>query len=217
VATKSLTITVNASITLVQQAANNSTIATTTVTVTPGSADVTGHSLVVMTDAQTNGDLISSIAGGGVTTWHLAIDQAGASANSDIWYGTVSSGGSTPITVTMAKNATVDLVQVSEWSAALVLDQTAAAGAGSGTAISAGSITTTSPGELVISTGDVPGGNITQPAPSNSYTQMTQKSVLLLFYDGYAGYLLQTAAGATSTTWTAPASGHWAAVIASFS
>ena len=183
-----------------------------------GSGITSGDTLVLLVaDQSTGGATVNSVTGGGVTTWQKA-GGTGSTGNGDseIWYGTVTASGQTNVTVNLSARTNFQLADLSEWSglAATPLDKTNSAN-GSGTAVTAGAVTPSVAGDLVISGAYVATGDGTQPAPSNGFTSLTEVAGGGNFR-GYPAYLIDGSTSAISTTWTAPGSGSWSAAIASF-
>ncbi len=207
---------------LVQQnsitpAANASSV---TPTLTSGVTD--GDALIlVVADESDNSAIVSSVSGGGVT-WAKAT-STGTSANGDaeIWYGLDSSGtsGSTVITVTLNHSTNVQIADVSEWSGLATsgaLDQSTNAN-NTTASISAGSVTPTVSGELIISDAYLLNGNTTQPTPTSGFASLTQMPGESGNYRGYGAYLVDGSSSSISTTWTEPGgAGAWSAAIATF-
>ncbi|MGO9855004.1 MAG: beta strand repeat-containing protein, partial [Acidimicrobiales bacterium] len=211
-----------AGISFVQQ--NSITPAANASSVTPTlTSGVTAGDALVLTiaDQSSNSAIVSSVSGGGVT-WAKAT-STGTTANGDaeIWYGLNSSGtsGSTVITVTLNHSTNVQIANVSEWSGVATtgaLDKTNNANNNTAS-ISAGSVTPTVSGELIISDAYLLNGNTTQPAPSNGFTSLAQMPGTTGNYRGYAAYLVDGSTTSISTAWTEPGgAGSWAAAIATF-
>lgn len=87
---------------------------------------------VVVNFGGSQGAHISTISGGGVTTWAQATVSVGYGTGptyTEIWYGVVGSAGSSSISVTFNKaTTTFDPLVVSEWSGALTVDVAGSAG-----------------------------------------------------------------------------------------
>jgi len=228
--TNALTLTVNVPhITFVQQntlnvatsGRNVSSVGLTLSSVTAGDALV-----LVIADQSSNGAIVSSVSGGGVTWSKAASTGSTANGDAEIWYGLNSSGtsGSTTITVNLSQTTNVQIADVSEYSGvatSAALDKTTtnnASGTASNPAVSAGSITPVQTGELVISDAYLSNGTSTQPVPSNGFTSLTQSAGLSGNYKGYGAYLIDGSASTISTTWTGPGSGSyvWSSAVASF-
>ena len=218
-------IVVHGAIALVQQNSITPAAAATNVTPTLTSGVTAGDALVlVVADQSQHSDIVGSVSGGGVT-WAKAT-STGSTANGDaeIWYGLNSSGtsGSTPITVNFSgtgnHQTNVQIADVSEWSnvaTSSALDQSTNAN-NTTASISAGSVTPTVGGELIISDAYLLNGNTTQPTPTNGFTPLTQNPGPPN-YRGYAAYLVDGTTSSISTTWTEPGgAGSWSAAIATF-
>ncbi len=219
-------IVVHGPIAFVQQNSIAPAAGATSVTPTLTNGVTAGDALIlVIADQSSNNDIVGSVSGGGVT-WAKAT-STGSTANGDaeIWYGLNSSGssGSTAITVNLSGTASqktnVQIADVSEWSNVATsgaLDQFTNAN-NTTASISAGSVTPSVSGELVISDAYLLNGNTTQPAPTNGFTPLTQNAGGSGFYRGYAAYLVDGATSSISTTWTEPGGpGSWSAAIATF-
>ena len=218
-------IVVHGPIALVQQNSITPAANVTVVKPTLPSGVTPGDALVlVIADQSSNNDIVGSVSGGGVT-WAKAT-STGSTANGDaeIWYGLNSSGtsGSTAITVNLSGSASqktnVQIADVSEWSNVATsgaLDKSTNAN-NTTASISAGSVTPTVAGELVISDAYLLNGNTTQPTPTNGFTSLTQNPGPPN-YRGYGAYLLDGSTSSISTTWTEPGgAGSWSAAIATF-
>ena len=212
-----------AGIAFVQQNSITPAANVTSVTPTLTSGVTAGDALILtIADQSSNSAIVSSVSGGGVT-WVKAT-STGTTANGDaeVWYGLDSSGtsGSTAITVTLNHSTNVQIANVSEWSGVATtgaLDKTNNAN-NTTASISAGSVTPTVSGELIISDAYLLNGNATQPTPTNGFTSLTQMPGGGGNYRGYAAYLVDGSTSSTSTTWTEPggAGGSWAAAVATF-
>jgi hypothetical protein len=132
-------------------------------------------------------------------------------------------GGSTGITITLnsATATEVDIANVSEWagvatSGALDATGTASANGSSGTSVSAGPITPTALGDLVVSSAYTGGGNTTQPTPGSGFSALAQTTVSTN-YRGYGAYFIEPGNASISTTWVSPTSNRsWSSTIAAF-
>lgn len=85
-------------ISVVQTAANGAAVSTTPHTTTASSAFTVGNILVVATSSQ-GGAPGCTPSGGGVTTWTKADGHADANGTAEIWYGKVTSGGVTTVSI----------------------------------------------------------------------------------------------------------------------
>ena len=218
--------TIIKNVTLVQQNSIAPAASVTSVAPTLTSGVTAGDALIlVVADESDNSDIVSGVSGGGVT-WAKAT-STGTTANGDaeIWYGLNSSGttGSTAITVTFSGSAShktnVQIADVSEWSgvaATGALDQATNAN-NTIASISAGSVTPSVGGELIISDAYLLNGTSAQPTPTNSFTSLTQMPGQSGNYRGYGAYLVDGSTSSISTTWASPGgAGAWSAAIATF-
>ncbi len=151
---------------------------------------------------------ITSITGGGVTTW-LKAKTSNAFGDVEVWYGVVAAGSSTAITVTFSTSTGLNEAIVTEFSTSIpgtwTLDQSAV-NTSSASPLSSGSITTTVATELVYASAMRNGWSTT----ASGFTSLTTTSDFT-----QAAYLIVTSTGTYSTSWTYP-SGNAEAVIASF-
>jgi hypothetical protein len=206
---------------LVQQNSITPAASATSVTPTLSTGITAGDALIlVIGDQSSNSAIVSSVSGGGVT-WAKAT-STGSTTNGDaeIWYGLNSSGtsGSTVITVTVSGSTNVQIADVSEWSGVATssaLDKSAHAN-GSSASISAGSVTPSQSGELIVSDAYLAYLNSSTVTPTNGFTSLTELPGQTGYYRGYGAYLGDATATSISTTWTEPGSGSWSAAIASF-
>jgi len=186
-----------------------------------------------LTSAPTNGDVliltfasssttvfVSSITETGVT-WTSATQNKSGNGDSEIWYGTNVSGAASAVTLNLSGTGPeVDIANVSEWAGVATsgpVDSTGTANASnaSSTAVTAGTVTPTNSGDLMISAAYIRAGSTTQLPPSNSFAALTPGTVSGN-YRGYGAYYVEPGRAAISTTWTGPSSNKWAASIAGF-
>jgi hypothetical protein len=185
---------------------------TTTELATFATAPTSGN-VLVMVGANNSGPLVN-VTGGGVTTWRRA-DASSLCANTEIWYG-VTTGGSA--TVTLTGFAMGDAyVWVGEWSGldtSNLLDKHAAAGTNSdpSTTPAPGSITTTSPRELVILGVASFTGSLGTPTPGSWTSALTTGANGFVQGEWY----LVTSASNTFAPSVGPSTNCWDAAIASF-
>ena len=180
-----------------------------------------GDALVlIVADQSQNSSVVNTVTETGAT-WTKAT-STGSTSNGDaeIWYAlNVPSSASTTINVNLTGTTNVQIADVSEYSGVATsgaLDKTANAN-NTSASVSAGSVTPSQSGELVVSDAYVLNGNSTQPAPTNSFTSLLQSPGLSGNYRGYGAYLVDGSSSGISTTWTEPGgAGSWAAAIASF-
>ena len=115
-----------------------------------------GDVLVVFAQ-RASGTTVTAVSGGGVTTWHKAVQFAGSTgADEELWYGTVTSTGSSTITFTWSTSITGHTAEygAQEFTAGLgagtvwSLDKTGTLNGASGTSIPFPSLTAAGTGEL---------------------------------------------------------------------
>jgi hypothetical protein len=212
-------------ISFVQQNSITPAAGASSVAPTLSSGVTAGDALIlVIADEAGGGATVSSVSGGGVTWTKAVATSSVTNGDAEIWYGLNSTGttGSTAITVNLSHNTNVQIADVSEWSGVSTvgaLDPSTNSNNGSSTSITAGPITPSMNGELVISdgytgyTGSLDNPN--PPTPSAGFTALVENSGLSGYYRGLGAYLVQGTAGSISTTWTV-GSASWAAAIAAF-
>ncbi len=208
-------------LTLIQQNSITPAASASSVTPTLSTGVTAGDALIlVIADQSSNSATVSSVSGGGVT-WAKATSTGTTSdGDAEIWYGVNSSGtsGSTVISVSLSGTTNVQIADVSEWSGVATtsaLDKSAHA-TGSSATISAGSITPTESGELIISDAYLAYLNSSTVAPTNGFTPLTELPGSTGYYRGYAAFLGDATSTSITTTWAEPGSGAWAAAIATF-
>ena len=209
-------------IAFVQQVSIPAAAAVSSVSPTLSSGVTAGDALIlVFADQADNGSAVSSVSGGGVT-WEKAV-SSGASTTygvAEVWYGLDSTGtsGSTVITVNLSATTNVQIADVSEWKGIATTGalDTDTSDTGASTSISAGAITPSASGELIISDAYLSYANTSQPTPSNGFSSFTQNHGESGYYRGYGAYLVDGTSSSISTTWTEPGSGDWSAAIAAF-
>jgi hypothetical protein len=167
-----------------------------------------GNLLVAMfTFGASGSPTITSISGGGAATWLKAVSTAGASFDTEIWYGVVTSAtANTTLTVNISfgANYILDVAEFS-WSggaatAATVEASTAGSNTSSaiGTAINTGTVTPTAGRDAVIACCWSRNGSATKTSgPTNSFTELTGASNI-----STSAYLLvASTAGSYSAAW----------------
>jgi hypothetical protein len=206
----------------VEDAANSGT--NTSLSTTIGASAI-GDTLIVQVASDHSGfptaATVSSISGGGVTTWTKVIQTVAGTNNgeTDIWYGQVASTtGNTSVTVNMSRSVGIELVNVSEWSG---IATTSPVDANTGTsntgpAFTAGPVTTTITGDLVLSDAWTSLTTASSPVSASGFTALAQKATT--GYRGWAAYQIVGAAGSYPANWTQPGStsGNYATSIAAF-
>jgi len=185
-------------------------------------------------DDGNGGIKVSTVAGGGVTTWNKVqqINGSGSPNNgeAEIWDGLVTcspcTSGNDAVTVTMTASTNIQLANVSEWSGIAttspVDSSTSAAGTASGTTFVSGPISLSQTGDLVISDAWLESTDATngasQPAPPSGYTGLTETKAGGTFWRGLAAYQIDSSSSPISATWTegGSGSGYYATAIAAF-
>ena len=213
-----------------------------TETPTLSSPPTNGHVLIVLVgdDGSSSAD-VSTVSGGGVTTWNKVTSALGtASPNpgeAEIWYGYVTcapcSSSNEAVTVTMSHSTNVQLANVSEWSGIAssnpVDNSTSAPGTASGSTFTSGPITLSQTGDLIVSDAWVASGfgypktgcgNVDTDAcedASSPYTALLETDAGGTFYRGWAAYQVDSSSSPVSATWTEDGSGGaYATGIAAF-
>jgi hypothetical protein len=213
-------------ITLVQQATANGGANQTTQTVTLPNPSTVGDTLILLVgDDHSNSATVTSVSGGGVANnkWTKVIEQNGGSGNgeAEIWYGQVTSSASN-VTVTLSGGTNWQLANVSEWSGIASTNPVDVSTGGSGTATSftAGPLTTTVAGDLVISDAwtsfNNPGFTTPQDSTTSGYTALSETKAGGSYYRAWGAYQVDVSAGSSSAGWTGPGNGNYATAIAAF-
>ncbi len=127
---------------------------------------IVGDLMVVMAEEDNNTVHLTSVTGGGVTTWHTAItyNGVGEPRHYELWYGQVTATGSSTITFTWSGSITTQTAEyeVQEFTAGLgsgsvwSLDKTGTIENASSTTVTYPSLTPTSAGELYFGYVDLP-------------------------------------------------------------
>ena len=191
-----------------------------------------GNTLILTVgDDGTGSATVSSVSGGGVTSWTKVTSVLGSGSPNlgaaEIWYGLVTCSPCTSsnegVTVTMSHSTNVQLANVSEWSgiatSSPIDSSTSAAATASGTTFTSGPISLTQTGDLVISDAWLASGFgfSSQPAPPSGYTGLAESLAGGSFYRGLAAYQIDSSSSPISATWTESASGgYYATAIAAF-
>ena len=221
--TQTETITA-AAIAFVQQAAATGGAALTSQTITLPANSTVGNTLVLLVSCDhSNNATVSTVSGGGVTTWSKATATAAASGAgmAEIWYGAVTSAA-TVLTVTLSGSTNWQLADLAEYSGINTTSPLdgATGTTGSASSFTAGPITTTSAGDLVVTdawTGVASSASTVGPNTSG-YTVLSETKAGGNFYRGWAAYQVVGAAGSQSAQWFQPSftSGTYATAIAAF-
>jgi hypothetical protein len=221
-----------AGIAFVEQAIAGSGPATSE-TPTLGTTPTNGDTEILTVGDDGNGGIkVSTVVGGGVTTWNTVqqINGGGTpdSGEAEIWYGLVTcspcTGSNDAVTVTMTATTNIQLANVSEWSgiatSSPVDSSISSVGTASGTTFTSGPISLSQTGDLVISDAWLESGfglsGTTQPAPPSGYTGLTETKAGGTFWRGLAAYQIGSSSP-VSATWTeGTANGYYATAIAAF-
>jgi hypothetical protein len=211
-------------ITLVEQVVANGGASLSTQTFSLPSASTVADTLILLVgDDHSASATVSSVSGGGVTTWTKVTEQNGASGDgeAEIWYGQVTSSASS-VTVTLSGSTNWQLANVSEWSGLASSNPVDASTGGTGTATSftAGPITTTVVGDLVISDAwtsfNSPGFTSPQNSTTSGDTALNETTAGGSYYRAWGAFQVDATTGSISAGWTGPGSGLYATAIAAF-
>ena len=124
--------------------------------------------------------------------------------------------------MTLTGSTNWQLANVSEWSgiASSTPVDASTSTAGTATSFTAGPITTTQPGDLVISNAwssfNAPGFTSPRNSTTSGYTALSQTQAGGLYYRAWGAYQIDASTGAISAGWTAPGNGFYATAIAAF-
>ena len=194
---------------------------------TPGTGSATsGTSLVTTIPATTLGNVLvlcyganpanatisGSPSGGGVATWNLLIANNTNRATA-IWWGIVTTGGSTSVSITAANAYTGSggLTNISEWTptaGVVTTDGTATANSGTNATTSTGTVTLTGSDSIVFAV-ERGAHTVYSSGPTNSFTGLTSPTP----GSGNFAYKIPGAVGAQNTTWTYTTSTAYTTVI----
>ena len=211
--TQTATLTVNpsggggGSMAFVQQATANFS-SNSTVTVTLNSNPIVGDALILFSDNDSFG--ISSVNGGGVT-W-VRGSSSGTHAVGEIWYGLNSSGANSFITVTYASASGSGAVNVSEFSGvatANALDIAPGANSGISTTPTTLAAVTNNANDLILAAAADINTAPTTGGPTNSFTALKEAASDEKIVPAY---LIASATGSYTTSWTEGNDG-WDAII----
>ncbi|HYA68889.1 MAG TPA: hypothetical protein VED63_09170 [Acidimicrobiales bacterium] len=209
---------------LVQQAVTGGA-ALTSVTITlPGSTTAGDTLILSVADDSNHNATVSSVLGGGVTTWIKATSAAAATSlegEVEIWYGAVTTSSTSSVAVSLTGSTNVQLANVSEWSglaASSPLDATTSTAPGvSATNFTAGPITPTVTGDLIITDAWIQATGDTSPQDATTgYSALSQTTGGGSYFRGWIAYQIDGSTASMSATWTSPASGYYATAIAAF-
>jgi hypothetical protein len=150
--------------------------------------------------------VVSSVSGGGVTTWSKAIAYPGSATSSDIeiWWGKITSTGSSTITVTWTgSNPSYRELDAHEFSggsgATWSVDKTGDASSGSATSYNMASLTPSGTGELYFGLAVV-GGDTATAGSTSGVTYNVDDNGNLLAYDTNVSAALAPAGSQTGGT-----------------
>lgn len=143
-----------------QQVINYANVATT-LSATLQAAPTNGDVLILVGGGPTAP--LTSVSGGGVATWQLAVKST-VQSNVEIWYG-VTDGSSATVTITLNNSTGPMWLSVSEWTELTGTLDAAVGNDGNTTPASAGPITTTTRGLLVFGVSQFTPSNIGSPSP----------------------------------------------------
>lgn len=172
----------------------------------------------------TKTDVVSTISGGGVTTWTKLISSATV-ADCEIWYGLVDSGAAnTTVTITASTGATTNRAQIGEfasttgWNASPAGNSASATGSGSST-ITTGSITPGESNDLIVAV-SMRNGRTINTSPASPWSNFpaaggtTQGLELSWQQQGAAAAITVSWALSGGTNWDAEAGNFKIAVAA---
>ena len=185
----------------VVQRANGASTGTATASF---SSDTTaGNTIVLMAQVSSATEVVQSVAGAGVSSWHqiagATIDTGGY--DTEMWYGDVTISGSGTITVVESGGASDNVRLIAAEVSGLVsspVDQATATTYTSTTSPVTPTINTTASNEIVFGYAKDLGTGSTISSPTNGFTALTSPVV----YNALA-YEVTSSSGAYSTGWTA--------------
>jgi RHS repeat-associated protein len=151
---------------------------------------------------------VSSLSGGGVTTWNLGKAVSSTTVgDEEIWYGIVTSSGSTTVTVNMSSGTHKVDTEVIEYTGVNLYDTTplvtSASSSGNSSTVSTPSLSATGSGDIVIDAANSLGAVSSSPSspwvdyagPTGNKNPVTTRVV--------------TTTGSYSTSWGLSSSTHW--------
>lgn len=211
-------------IALVQNATEPNIAATTTHVSTFASSPTIGNIITcVATTDDAAGGTGCSIAGGGVTTW-VQVQLENGFADTELWYGIVTSTGTKTVTVTDRHGSNFPAGNCIEWSG--IDTTTPISVSGKTTSPSATSVTSSSlaytAGQLFMA-GTFPNGSIASPytpatssAPTTGWTAKQSGSTAGSVSFNVLAWQIMTGSGNADTVWTGVGGGGWDCVAAVF-
>ena len=188
---------------------SNATTTPITLPVTP----TTGSFLILSLAYSAGNVAVSSITGGGVTTWAKATSAVNSTAaTAEIWYGKVDTTPSTSITVTWnAKLNSNKGWSYAEFAGVTAFDSAGTAATGSGTTFTTNSYTGSIADELLIYAWGNSSTATVSTGPTNSFTLADNSSSRA----GLA-YKIETSVVSDSSSTGMSSSRSWVALIAGF-
>jgi RHS repeat-associated protein len=151
---------------------------------------------------------VSSLSGGGVTTWNLGKATSSTTVgDEEIWYGTITSSGSSTVTVNMASGTHKVDTEVIEYTGVNLYDPTplvaSASSSGNSATVSTPSLSATGPGDIVIDAANTLNAVTSSPSspwvdyagPTGNKNPVTTRVV--------------TTTGSYSTSWSMSSATHW--------
>lgn len=209
-------------VTFVVESLSNAPAAATTSTTFSITAPAAGNILilVIRTTGTTAGGMVSTITGGGVTTWTKAKDYQQASwRNGEIWYG-FTDGTSSSITVNNASAAVaIACLEFSGVDSHAAVDVTVPAGnTGVSSSPVTSSVTPVTNGILLVGVLGAGQSGDTYSSPTNSFnfTTLLTGGAAGANFTGQPAYRIQATAGATTYGATLSTSRTWGAMIVAF-
>lgn len=172
-----------------------------TTVVSLGSAPTTGNLLVAVFSTYYGSTAISSVSGGGVTTWALAKSQAnGSSARTEIWYGYVDTTPDSTVTGTWGAklngNKCAWLAEFAGTATASPVDVTGST-TGSGTTASSGTADITDAGDVCVGSYGANSSLLGDSTPGTGWVVMGSSPQTR----GEAAYKIQTSIETASASW----------------
>ena len=181
------TYVASATITAVGGFVSNAAVALTTLAVTPQSV---GDVLVVFAHSPVTTSSVSSVSGGGVTTWTKGVAFVGSiGAEEEIWFGKVTATGASTVTFTWSASVSGHTMEygAQEFSAGLgagttwALDKSGTLNGASSTSVPFPTLTAASAGELYFGYSTV--ANNGSSTSSGGFTYVPTNEANLAAYD----------------------------------
>ena len=188
-----------------QQVVNYSSSAASLSATLPASP--TSGNLIVMIGGTPTAPL-TSVTGGGIATWKLAVEST-IQSNVEIWYG-ITDGSSATVTIALTNNTSPTWLSVSEWANVTdVVDDTSKLD-GNTSPATAGSITTTTRDLLLFGVSQFAPTNIGSPTPGT----WTALQPIDGFVKQREWYRVEPSAGTYSASVSVSSNGWDAALVA---